>query len=170
MGIIIFSFGNEQPTDLRQGKSHTVCINFLPLYAVKPLPLVFIVWLLFSEVDLRIMKGTGLTVQAEALFSSYLNCWDSSPMRPSPPHRSEGTDTNNRRVRCHLHNKGFPHCRLSLQPVPKTTLPKPQPLWGDIVTLQNSPICRWWLWKREQNTWMMEDHWGAVPRCAQHEL
>lgn len=53
----------------------------------------FLAWLLFSVVDLRIMKGTGLSVQAGALFFSHLNCWNSSPMRPSPPHRSEGTDT-----------------------------------------------------------------------------
>lgn len=144
MGIIIFSFGNEQPTDLRQGKSHTVCINFFPLYTVKPLLFVFTAWLLFCEVDLRIMEGTGLILQAGSLFFSHLNCWDSSPMRPSPPQRSEGTDTNNGRVRCHLHSKGFPR-HLSLQPVPKTTLHKPQPLWEGIITLQNSLICRWGL-------------------------
>lgn len=170
MGIIIFSFGNEQPTDLRQGKSHTVCINFLPLCTVKPFPFVFIAWLLFSEVDLRIMKDTGQTVQAGAHFFSHLNCWDSSPMRPSPPHTSEGTDTNNRGVRCHLQSKGFPHRLLSLQSVPNTTLHKQQSLWEGVITLQNSLICRWWLGKREQKTWMMEDRWGAVPRCAQHEL
>lgn len=35
MGIIMFSFGNEKPTDLRQGKTYTFCRNFLPLYTMK---------------------------------------------------------------------------------------------------------------------------------------
>lgn len=170
MGIIIFSFGNEQPTDLRQGKSHTVCINFLSLYTMKLLPFVFIACLIFSEVDLRIMKGTGLTVQAGALFFSHLNWWGSSPMRPTPPHRYEGTDTSSRRVSCHLHSKGFPHCLLSLQPVPKTTLHKPQPLWEGIITLQSSLICRWWLWKNEQENLNDGISLRSTASCAQHEL
>lgn len=76
MGIIIFSFGNEQPTDLRQGKSHTVCINFLPLYYSETFAfcvhcLASFLWSRFENYE-----GTGLILQAGSLFFSHLNCWD----------------------------------------------------------------------------------------------
>lgn len=150
MGIIIFSFGNEQPTELRQGKSHAVCINLL--YPLHIETFAFCVHYLapflrsgFEAYERCWTDSTGWS----PLFP-HLSCWDSSPMRLTPPYRSEGTATHNKEE-----SDATSLAKASPFLSPLCSLCQAHPartaaaLW--CITLQNSLTHGWRLQKREQN-------------------
>lgn len=169
MGIIIFSFGNEQPTELRQGKSHTVCINFLPPLHIETFTfcVLYLAPFLWSGFEAYERCWTGSTGWSP-LFSptraaGVAALWDHllpRDLKGQPPTIKKSDATSMAKA------SRFPSHLCSLcQAHPAQTAAA---LW--CITLWNSLTRGRRLRKREWKTWMMEDHSGAMHGRAQHEL
>lgn len=162
MGIILLTFRNEQPTELRQGKSHAACVNLSPLH-----------------IETFASCVRQLAPFLWSGFEAYERCWtDNAGLEPSVFHTwalwvcLRPTDLKGQPPTMKRSQMPPPWQRLAGSPPFSAAWPRPPCTEHSSPPVHHlaQPLAHGWrLWKRKGKNWLMEGHSGAAHGCAQHE-